>query len=62
MVKLGLSEKFLRKILYTRKIALGIELMKSSTIIAILIIKLYLWHKRLEDRIAQRIKINEENE
>ena len=52
LVKLGLSEKFLRIMLYTRKIALDIGIMKLSTIIAILAIKLYLGHKRADNRIA----------
>ena len=52
LVKLGLSEKFLRIILYARKTALGIGIMKPSTIIAILVIKLYLGHKRADNRIA----------
>ena len=52
LIKLDLSEKFLRKILHTRKIALGIGIMKLSIIIAILAIKLYLGYKRSEDRIA----------
>ena len=61
LVKLGLSEKFLRTMLYTRKIALGIGIIKILKIIAILTIKLYLGHKRLDNRIAKIIKINEEN-
>ena len=52
LVKLELNKKFPRIILYTRKIALGIEIMKLSTIIVLLVIKLYLEHKRADDRIA----------
>ena len=59
--KLGLSEKFPRKILYTRKSALRVGLLKPSTIITILILKLYLGYMRKDDRIAWIIKINEEN-
>ena len=61
LVKLSLNQKFPRRILYTRKTALGIGIMKLSIIIAILAIKLYLGYKRSEDRIAQIIKINKEN-
>ena len=59
--KLGLSVKFLRKILYTRKTALGVGLMKPSKIIMILALKLYLGHMRNNNRIVNIIKINEEN-
>ena len=48
-VKLGLSKKFPRKMLYTRKSTLGISLIRSSTILAILTLKLYLGHKRSKD-------------
>jgi len=58
--KLGLSEKFPRELLYSRKSALGIGLLKPSTIIAILAAKLYIGHMRKNDRIANMIKINEE--
>ena len=50
--KLGLSEKFPREILYARKSALGVGLLKPSTIITILTLKLYLEHMRNDDRIA----------
>ena len=56
--KLGLSEKFPRELLYSRKLALGIGLLKPSTIIAILATKLYIGHMRKNDRIANIIKIN----
>ena len=61
LVKLGLSEKFPRRMLHARKLALDVEIIKPSTIIAILAIKFYLGHKRSKDRIAQIIEINEEN-
>ena len=47
LVKLDLSKKFPRNILYTRKIALEVGIMKPSIIIAVLAIKLYLGYKRL---------------
>ena len=46
LVKLGLSKKYLRAVLYTRKSALGISFMKPSTIIAILKLKQYVGNKR----------------
>ena len=49
--KLRLSEKFLQRILYARKLALGVGLMKLSIIIAIMALKLYLGYKRLETNI-----------
>ena len=59
--KLGLSTKFPREVLYSRKSAMGIGLLKPSTIIAILAMKLYIGHKRANDRIANIIQINEEH-
>ena len=53
--KLGLSEKFPRDILYARKSALGIGLLKPTTIIAILATKLYVGHMRKNDRISNII-------
>jgi len=58
--KLGLSEKFPREILYSRKSALGIGLLKPTTIIAILAMKLCIGHMRMNDRIATILTINEE--
>ena len=57
--KLGLSEKFLRKILYSRKSALGIGLIKSSIIMAMLIIKLNLWYKQIKSNVTKIITISE---
>ena len=44
--KLGLSEKFPRKILCAQKSQLGVGTMKPSTIITTLALKLCLGHKR----------------
>ena len=43
--KLGLSEWFPRDVLYLRKTALGVGIIKPSTIIDILALKLYVGHK-----------------
>ena len=59
--KLGLSEKFPRKILCAQKSQLGVGIMKPSTIITTLALKLYLGHKRQGDTIARKITINEKN-
>jgi len=59
--KMDLSKKFPRKMLYARKSALGVELMKPLRMVAILSLKLYMGHVRAQDRIANIIKINEEN-
>ena len=58
--KLGLSIKFPRSILYTRKTAIGIGIMKPSIIIDTLALKLYRGHKRQKSRITILIKANEE--
>ena len=47
--------------LYARKSALGVGLIKPSIIVLILSLKLYIGHVRAWDRIAKIIKINEEN-
>ena len=52
--------KFLISILYTRKTVIGIGIMKPSTIIDTLVLKLYMGHKRQKSRIAMLIKANEE--
>ena len=57
--KVGLSEKFLRKILYARKLQLGVGILKPSTILTILSLKLYLGHRRNQDDISKQIIINE---
>ena len=59
--KMGLSEKFLRKILYTRKLALGVGLMAPTTIMYVLAMKLYVGYNRGEIRVSKMIKINKEN-
>ena len=59
--KLRLSEKFPRRILYARKSELGVGILKPTTMIAILALKLYLGHKRNKDRISKIIEINEKN-
>ena len=46
LIKLGLSRKYPRTALYSRKSALGIGLMKPNTIIAILKLKSYIGNKR----------------
>ena len=44
LTKLRLSEKFPRAIFYSRKMSLGLGLLKLSIIIEILIVKLYTGH------------------
>ena len=59
--KLGLSKKFPRQILHTQKTQLGVGIMKPSSILTILSLKLYLGHKRHEDIIANQLEVNERN-
>jgi len=59
--KLGLSKKFPRRILYAKKSELGVGILKPSTIISILALKLYIGHKRKEDKISRIIEINKKN-
>jgi len=51
--KVGLSKKFPRKILYARKLQLGVGILKPSTILTILSLKLYLGHCRNQDDISK---------
>ena len=60
--KMGLSEKFLRCVLYSRRTVLGIGLMFLRMIMDILALKLYVGHNRMESEVARMIKVNEKNE
>jgi len=60
--KLRLSVKFPRALLYARKSALGVGLMKPSTILAFLALQLYFGHKRKDDMTAKMIQVIEDNE
>ena len=56
--KLSLSKKFPRWVLYARKSALSVRLMKLPTMIIIIVLKLYLSYKRLQINIAKIITVN----
>ena len=58
--KLGFSKKFPRKVLHSCKIALGIGLIKLSTIIVALVLKLYIGYKRMKSNISKMIDTNKE--
>ena len=60
MKKLGLGEKFLRQLLYMRKIAGGVGLLQPKTIIAMTMAKQYLSCSRMKNRVHSLIKTNEE--
>ena len=59
--KLGLSEKFPRKVLCARKTQLGVGILKPNTILTILSLKLHLGHRRHQDATSKQI-INNEKE
>ena len=59
--KLGLSKRFPRKILYTQKSQLGVGILRLSTIMTILSLKLYIGHLRYGDEVSKQICINERN-
>ena len=59
--KIGLSEKFPRKMLYNRNSALGVGLIKLSRMVFILVLKFYISYIISQDRILNLIRINEEN-
>ena len=51
----GLSQSFLRAIFYSRKTMLEVGLLTPAIIIDILVMKLYLGHMRVNDRISKVI-------
>ena len=59
-MKLGLSKKFPRDVLYSRKSALGVGIIKPSTIIDTLKAKLYLGNVRRGGVTSNAIKLHEE--
>ena len=59
--KLGLSENFPFSVLYSRKTVLRVGLLAPRTIIDELAMKLYLGHRRADDRISNIIQIIEDN-
>ena len=58
--KLQLSKKMLKEVLYARKTALGVGLVKPSTAIETLALKLHIGNKRAKNRIASLLSIIEE--
>ena len=60
LVKLELSKKFPRNVLYSRKSALGVVLMNLPTIINILKAKLYIGNIHREGVTNEVIKLHEE--
>ena len=59
--KLGLSTKFLRNILYTRKLILRVGLIVPSTTIDILALKLHVGHNHRDSKVVAMINILEEH-
>jgi len=60
LIKLGLSRNFPQSILYSRKSALGIEIMTPNIIIAILKAKLYLGNMRVGSNTTKAVSVQEE--
>ena len=61
LVKLGLSRKFPRSVLCSRKSALGVGIMTPSTIIDTLKAKLHLGNVRAEGNAAKVVLVQEEH-
>ena len=59
--KMGFSMKFPRKIAHAQKLSLRIGLMKPSTTMEILALKLYVGHKTHGNKILAMMEINENN-
>ena len=60
LIKLGFSKKFPRTAFYTRKSTLGVGIMKSETIIAILKLKQYIGNMRKLGNAGKLIRVQEE--
>ena len=60
LVKLKLSRKLLKDILYTWQLALGIGLISPKTAIVIATLKLYIRNVRMESNVADMIDLNEQ--
>ena len=58
--KLGFRENFSRLCLHSRRSALGIELMKSKTILVTLALKFYDGYKRLRTKVSKKRATNEQ--
>lgn len=59
--KLKLSEKFPRKVLYSRKSSLGIGLLALRAIVDASSLKLHAGHLRAETKVAEIMQINKDN-
>lgn len=57
LIKLGLSRKYPRTALYSRKSALGVGLMLPSTLLAVLKLKLYIGNMRKLGNAAEAIQV-----
>ena len=53
--KMGLSEKFSRSVLCSRKSALRVELMSPSTIVSTLALKLHVGNNRYKSKLSRII-------
>ena len=60
MKKLGYSTKILKRVIYMRRNALRIRILKLKTIIETLALKLYVGYKRAKTRIVKLVNINED--
>jgi len=52
--KLGLGTNFLRYLLYVRKSVIRVGLLQPKTILAMLVLKLYIESKRMQNNVSQR--------
>ena len=59
--KLGLGYKFPRKLLHVQETSLGVGLIAPNTVIDTLATKLWVGNKRLNGKLSNVIKVNEEN-
>ena len=60
LAKIGLSTKSYYTIIYARKMALGLGLIKPSMAVEMQMLKQYIGYKQMKSRLSKVIQINDE--
>ena len=60
LIKLQLSKNFPKKLLYVRKVFLGIGLLYPKIVLVILAMKLYLGYRRVRKNVINMIEMSKE--
>ena len=59
--KLGLGDKFPRKLLHMQKKRLGVRLIEPNTVIDVLVLRLHVGNKTLQGAVSKTLEVHEEN-